>query len=166
MAVPCGGWFAGASALLDIYKIRQLIEMMVDNDLVEISLRDGDTQVNLKRPMDPAAVSPPVVGPMAIATAPAQPAPVGPAVPIESDEDFVKVKSPMVGTFYSAADPESPPFVQIGSRVSPGSILCLLEAMKTFSEIKAEIAGTIERILVKNSQPVEFGQPLFLLRPG
>jgi acetyl-CoA carboxylase biotin carboxyl carrier protein len=154
--------------LLDIEKIRQLIEMMVANDLVEISLRDGDLQVNLKRPHEGHAAA----GYAATSAAPA-PTPIAvpiPAVPTVTtsgvDDDLVEINSPMVGTFYVAPDPESQPFVQVGSRVSPGTIVCMLEAMKTFSEIKAEIAGTIERILVKNMQAVEFGQPLFLVRPA
>jgi len=71
----------------------------------------------------------------------------------------------MVGTFYTASDPESPAFVVVGSAVQVGMVVCILEAMKVFNEIKSEVAGTIERILVKNADPVEFGQPLFMVRP-
>ena len=72
----------------------------------------------------------------------------------------------MVGTFYAAADPESPPFVEVGTPIQAGHVVCILEAMKVFNEIKAEVAGIIERILVKNAQAVEYGQPLFLVRPS
>ena len=71
----------------------------------------------------------------------------------------------MVGTFYSAPDPESPPFVKAGQDIHAGMVVCILEAMKVFNEIKSEVAGTIERVLVKNAQPVEYAQPLFLVRP-
>jgi acetyl-CoA carboxylase biotin carboxyl carrier protein len=71
----------------------------------------------------------------------------------------------MVGTFYVAPDPDSPPYVQVGAVVHPDAVVCIVEAMKVFNEIKAEVAGTIEKILVKNEQPVEFGQPMFLVRP-
>jgi acetyl-CoA carboxylase biotin carboxyl carrier protein len=152
--------------LLDIEKIRQLVEMMVSNDLVEMTLRDGELEVKLRRPntnpgADPSVSVRPVTP--AAATA-ANPAPSPAAEEVEEDVDLVAIKSPMVGTFYSAPDPESSPFVQVGVQVAPGTVVCILEAMKVFSEIKAEIAGMIERILVKNGEAVEYGQPLFLVR--
>ena len=80
--------------------------------------------------------------------------------------ELVEIRSPMVGTFYSAADPESPPYVKVGDQVGPTTVVCLLEAMKVFSEIKAEISGQIERVLVKSGDPVEYGQALFQVRPA
>lgn len=154
--------------MLDIDKIRMLVEMMVKNDLVEVSLRDGEEEINLRRPnpagegrvdfgaMPRMTVSPP--GGDASAPAPA------PSPKVE-DVELVPIPSPMVGTFYAAPDPDSPPFVQLGQQISTGAVVCVLEAMKVFNEIKSEITGTIERILVKNQEPVEFGQPLFLVRP-
>ncbi|UCE58181.1 MAG: acetyl-CoA carboxylase biotin carboxyl carrier protein [Phycisphaerales bacterium] len=163
--------------MLDIDKIQKLIEMMVANDLVEISLRDGGEEVNLRRPSAALPNSVVQVGPAVGACAPA-PVVQSPAVqpvaeppqPQEQEEpadesELVEVKSPMVGTFYAASDPESPPFVKIGQQVQVGMVVCILEAMKVFNEIKSEVAGTIERVLVKNAAPVEFGQPLFLVRP-
>lgn len=160
--------------MLDVDKIRQLIEMMVANDLVEVSLRDGDVEVNLRRPNANAPVTTVVTAsnpaPVPHAVPGAQPAPAV-AEPAASgaaaadDAELVEITSPMVGTFYAASDPDSPPFVTVGSDVHPGTVTCILEAMKVFNEIKAEIAGRIERILVKNAQPVEYGQPLFLVRP-
>jgi len=148
--------------------------MMVSNDLVEISLRDGDVEVNLRRPnvngqvsispaegQLPAQVAPVPTVPAAAPAASSAPPPVE-----EEDADLVAISSPMVGTFYTAADPDSPPFVTPGSEVHADTVVCILEAMKVFNEIKAEIAGRIERILVKNAQPVEYGQPLFLVRPS
>ena len=77
---------------------------------------------------------------------------------------MVEIKSPLVGSFYTAPNPDSPPYVNVGSEVTAGTVVCILEAMKVFNEIKSEIAGTIERVLVRNESAVEFGQPLFLVR--
>jgi len=88
----------------------------------------------------------------------------GPAAD-EQEVEYVEIKSPMVGTFYAAPDPDSPPFVQLGSTVNPSTVVCIVEAMKVFNEIKAELSGTIQKILVKNEEPIEYGQPLFLVRP-
>ncbi len=160
--------------MLDVDKIRQLIEMMVANDLVEVSLRDGDVEVNLRRPNANAPVTTVVTAANPAPVAQAAPiaqaasAPAAPAAPepaAADDADLVEITSPMVGTFYSAADPDSPPFVTIGTEVTPGTVTCILEAMKVFNEIKAEIAGRVEKVLVKNAQAVEYGQPLFLVRP-
>ena len=157
----------GASALLELDKIRQLVDMMVVNDLVEVSLRDGDVEISLRRPGVRESSSAPV-----ITTLPAAPNPglttggPAPSAPAEQDVDLVEIKSPMVGTFYSAHDPDSPPYVDAGANVTPDTVVCIVEAMKVFNEIKAEISGTIEKVLVKNEQPVEYGQPLFLARPN
>ena len=144
--------------------------MMVANDLVEISLRDGDVEVNLRRPTASAGdvapavtarpASPNPTGEAGIVTLPAE----GPAAD-EQEVEYVEIKSPMVGTFYAAPDPDSPPFVQLGSTVNPSTVVCIVEAMKVFNEIKAELSGTIQKILVKNEEPIEYGQPLFLVRP-
>lgn len=154
--------------MLDIDKIQKLIEVMVKNDLVEVSLRDGDVEVNLRRPNAAAALSAPAVPPVA-PTGGNNPVVVAPPPPEEPEAEtetgeFVEIKSPMVGTFYASPDPDSPPFVTPGAKVVPSTVVCLLEAMKVFSEIKAEVTGTIERVLVKNAEPVEYGQPLFLVR--
>ncbi len=157
--------------MFDIEKIQRLIEMMVDNDLVEVSLRSGTEEINLRRPnataavaLAPAAVRPPVEH----APAPAAPAAAAaaPAAPTKEDAGLVSIVSPMVGTFYASSSPDTPPFVKVGDRVGPDSVVCILEAMKVFNEIKAETSGAIERILVKNGQAVEFGQPMFQIRPG
>ena len=157
--------------MLDIDKIKQLIEMMVDNDLSEMSLRDGEEEINLRRPGGAAGVPLVQAGPMSASGLP----PDNPAaVPVAEDtsalrrdeeEELAEISSPMVGTFYTAPDPDSPPFVEIGSQVQPEMVVCILEAMKVFNEIKSEIAGIVEKILVKNEDSVEYGQPLFLVRP-
>jgi acetyl-CoA carboxylase biotin carboxyl carrier protein len=155
--------------VLEVEKIQQLIEMMVRHDLVEISLRDGEEEINLRRPQATTSVEMTALSP--VAQSPASAAMAGgtngapPVTETPPDADLIPIPSPMVGTFYAAADPDSPAFVQVGSSVQPGSVVCILEAMKVFNEIKAEVAGLIERILVKNSDAVEYGQPLFLVRP-
>jgi len=164
--------------VLDIDKIRELIEMMVANDLVEISLREGDKEVSLRRPTEKPAHAGMTMQTVMVPPAAPMPTPPGgafgspvssPAAPVVERRDepaLIEIGSPMVGTFYLSADPNSPPFVQEGSVVRPGTVVCLLEAMKVFSEIKAEVSGTIQRVLVKNMEPVEYGQPLFLVRPA
>ncbi len=155
--------------MLDIEKIRQLVEMMIANDLVEISLRDGDVEVKLRRPTAATAEGVPVVTAqtMAGSAVPVVPGALsGAGAAAETDDtELVEIKSPMVGTFYFAPDPDSPPFVQVGSRVSQSTVVCIVEAMKVFNEIKAEVSGAIEKVLIKNEQPVEYGQPMFLVRP-
>lgn len=147
--------------------------MMVTNDLVEISLRDGEEEVNLRRPNKSPAVITIEPASHAVANVPVQAlAPAAPIVPVadapaeSSDEGLIAIDSPMVGTFYSAADPESQPFAKVGQHLSIGTVVCIVEAMKVFNEIKSEIAGTVERILVKNGQPLEYGQTMFLVRPS
>lgn len=162
--------------MLDIDKIRQLVEMMVTNELVEISLRDGEEEVNLRRPNAPgcgvtiepglpSVVQSPLPAAVPQPTS-AQAPPTTEPVKADLDDDLVAINSPMVGTFYSAADPESPPFVKVGQQLSVGTVVCIVEAMKVFNELKSEVAGTLERVLVKNSQPLEYGQPMFLVRPA
>ncbi len=164
------GGLIGADTLLDVDKIRQLIEMMVANDLVEISLRDGDVEVNLRRPNANAPVT--VSLPEQAAQTVVQPAVQASGTQAQAasedqvdESELVEIASPMVGTFYVAQDPDSPPFVTPGTQVHQGTVVCILEAMKVFNEIKAEVSGFIERVLVKDEQPVEYGQPLFLVRP-
>jgi acetyl-CoA carboxylase biotin carboxyl carrier protein len=106
------------------------------------------------------AVPPPAAAPAAAAS----PAPPPPAAK-DKDDGLLVIKAPTVGTFYSAQSPEDPPFVTVGSKVSPQTTVCLIEAMKVFNPIPAEVTGTIEAILVKNGDAVEFGQPLFKVRP-
>lgn len=147
--------------MLDIEKIQKLVDMMIAHDLVELSLRDGDVEINLRRPHGNASVD----GGMMVLPNPAG-SPAGEsAVPAtEEPENLSEISSPMVGTFYGAPDPDSPPFVQVGSRVQADTVVCIVEAMKVFNEIKAEVSGTIDRILVKNEASIEYGQPMFLVR--
>jgi acetyl-CoA carboxylase biotin carboxyl carrier protein len=161
--------------MIDIRKLKELVRLMVAHDLTEVDLRDNEEQVTLRRQGAAGAIAP--VFPSVPATtghagtALIEPPPmrsaIGPAEPqVEEEEDLLPIESPMVGTFYASANPDSPPFVTIGTAIGPDTVVCLIEAMKIFNEIKAETAGTIVKALVKNGQAVEFGQPLFLVRPG
>lgn len=151
---------------MDVEQVRELAELMEKHGLTEIRLRDGDSLIALRKGgVEHAIVAAPqpalhVAVPQAHSVPPAALAPAASA-----DEGLVAIRSPMVGTYYGSPDPDSPPFVQVGSHIDVSSPVCIIEAMKVFNEIKAEISGTIERIMVSNEQPVEFGQPLMMVRP-
>ncbi len=151
---------------MSVDKIRELLDLMAEHDLVELELEEGgDFKVKLKKPCAqmtavPAAASMP---PM-----PAQPQPAAssaPAAPPEDDPDLIPIKSPIVGTFYRSPSPDADPFVKEGDKVGKDSIVCIVEAMKIMNEVKAEVSGTIEKILIENGEAVEYGAPMFLVRP-
>lgn len=150
---------------MEIKEIKQLVKLMVDNDLTELNVTDGEQKVLLKRgPGDvPIITTVPAAHPAAVA-APAAAAPAVEEAEAPAD-DCVEVKSPMVGTFYLAPSPDSDQFVQVGSVINDDTVTCIVEAMKVMNEIKAECSGTIVEICVKNAQPVEFGQVLFRVKP-
>ena len=167
--------------MLDIRKLKELIRLMVENELTEIDLKDEKETVSLRREgsqapvvqVSPAPAAPPAapapVAPAAPAPAPAAPAPAAApaAEPSPADtSNLEQITSPMVGTFYSAAKPESPAFAKVGDTVTADTTVCIVEAMKIFNEIKAEQSGVIEKVLVSNGDSVEFGQALFLVRPA
>ncbi|MBN1787267.1 MAG: acetyl-CoA carboxylase biotin carboxyl carrier protein [Sedimentisphaerales bacterium] len=149
----------------DLKKIEELVQLMHDKGLVEIEIVDGDNKIHLKRPgAEPQAVVVPAATPAApvrngTANGTAQPA--APAV----DEGLVDIKSPIVGTYYAAPSPDAEPYVKAGDHVTNDTVVCIVEAMKVINEIKAETAGTIEKIMVSNGQAVEFGQVLFKIKP-
>ena len=153
----------------DLEKIKELVELMISKDLVEIEIIDGENKIHLKRPQSGV----PTVTQVPIATAPAvQAAPAAQtedakeqACGGEEVEGLTEIKSPIIGTFYSSASPESDPFVTIGTRVEPETIVCIVEAMKVMNEIKAETTGTIVEELCKAGQAVEYGQAIFKVRP-
>lgn len=160
---------SSASAPFDLDKLQQLVEMMEKHGLSEVSLRRGDEQWRLRRgavapvmTAVPFAPPPPVAAPAAAPAPP--PASAAPAA-APKDDGLLVIKAPTVGTFYAAQTPEDPPFVSVGSKVGPQTTVCLIEAMKVFNPIQAEVGGTIEAILVKNGDAVEYGQPLFKVRP-
>jgi acetyl-CoA carboxylase biotin carboxyl carrier protein len=151
----------GSGDIFDVKKVRRLVEMMKEHDLAEIDLRQGDQRVRLRRGAEPMiSMQAPVAAPAPQSASHAAPTAEKSSAPSAS-ADLATVKSPMVGTFYAAANPESPPFVKVGDHVGPESIVCIIEAMKVFNEIPAEISGKITAVLVENGAPVEFGQPLF-----
>ncbi len=154
--------------MIESKKLRELAELMSEYGLSEILVSEGQSKLRLKRgTAGPVAVSWPagMALPQVPGAVPAAPATSGTGETKE-DDGLIPLRSPMVGTFYASPDPESAPFVSVGSRVEPDTTVCIIEAMKVFNEIKAEASGTIERILVRNEQAVEFGQPLMLIRPG
>lgn len=148
---------------------------MQSSDLVELDLKDKEEQVTIRRANPQCApqvlhAPAPVHHAMAGAAAPAAGAPVTGAAPAGAsggeDAGLVAIESPMVGTFYASPGPDKPPFVQVGTGVGPESVVCLVEAMKIFNEIRAEQSGTVVKVLVKSGQAVEFGQPLFMVKPS
>ena len=154
--------------MIDIRKLKELVRLMVANDLAELDLRDSDQQVTLRRDKTPVAVAPPphVAAPAVhAAPVPAAAANSTPTAPAAATaEDLHRIESPMVGTFYSAPNPDSAPFIAAGQTIHADTVVCLVEAMKIFNEIKAECSGTVEKVLVKNGEAIEFGQPLFLVK--
>ena len=150
---------------MDLRKLKTLIELVETSGIAELEIQEGEERVRITRT---GAAPPPT---MMFQAAPQVAAPVAPvaAVPLPADvatppvEEGHAVKSPMVGTFYRAASPGATPFVEVGDTVAAGDTLCIVEAMKLMNEIESDASGTIKAILVENGQPVEFGQPLFLL---
>jgi acetyl-CoA carboxylase biotin carboxyl carrier protein len=158
---------------MDIRKVKKLIELLEESGIAEIEISEGEESVRISRypaggahaapivhyapaPMAPVAAAPVAAAPAAIAA----PAAVAPAVAAKADHT---VTAPMVGTFYSAATPGAKAFVDIGSEVNVGDTLCIIEAMKMMNQIESDKAGRVTAILVKNGDPVEFGQPLFII---
>jgi acetyl-CoA carboxylase biotin carboxyl carrier protein len=139
-----------------------VVELAVRHGLAELEVQQGDTRIRVVREHAPA----PTMMATALEAAPGREGSreAGTA-PAEGTEKLVTVEAPMVGTFYRAPRPEAPPFVTEGDTVTEGQALCIIEAMKLMNEIEAKAAGRIAKILVENAQPVEYGQPLFLLEP-
>ena len=149
---------------MDLRKIKTLIQLLQESELAEIEIRDGEESVRLSRASTVTAA--PAAPAVAVAAPPPtspEPAPAAePAPPAQPEGE--QVTSPMVGTFYAAPSPTSPPFVKVGDRVNAGDVLCVIEAMKTMNHIESEYSGEVAAVLVENSEPVEYGQPLFLIR--
>ena len=155
---------------MDLRKLKTLIDLVAESGIAELEVTEGDSKVRIAKNTSVQGqptlmVQPPALA-AAVAPAPAA-APAAPAVEAApaapAEPEGTVVKSPMVGTFYSASAPGNPPYVQVGSSVKAGDTLCIIEAMKLLNEIEAESAGTIKKILVENGPPVEFGQPLFII---
>jgi acetyl-CoA carboxylase biotin carboxyl carrier protein len=155
MPAPKNGGNAPAAALVPP-TVSELVELAVKHDLAELEVEQGGTRIRVVRERSVPAATPRGDGmPAAAASVPE----------ISIATNLVKIEAPMVGTFYRASAPDAPPFVQEGDVVKDGQVLCIIEAMKLMNEIEAKVAGRIARVLVENAQPVEFGQPLFLIDP-
>ncbi len=153
---------------MDLKDIKAIIDLMKKNSVTEFEMEKEGFKIRLKRGVNGGA---PVVAyedPPAMAIMqPAAAIPVAPPIvqPPPPPSNELEIKSPMIGTFYRAPSPESAPYVEVGTEVSPETVVCIIEAMKVMNEIKAECRGVISQVLAENAKPVEFGQPLFKVRP-
>ena len=156
---------------MDLKDIKAIIDLMKKNSITEFELERQDSKIRLKRGLnsgnpavhqeDSVPVAPVPVQPVAAASAPPVIAP--PALPPTGEVD---IKSPMIGTFYRAPSPDAGNYAEVGASVTPDTVVCIIEAMKVMNEIKAEVKGVVTQVLVENAKPVEFGQPLFKVRPA
>jgi acetyl-CoA carboxylase biotin carboxyl carrier protein len=164
---------------MDIKDIQNLIKFVAKSGASEVKLEMEDVKITIKTGAENDRVetvyqAPPTVVHAAptVAPTPAAPVPTAPAepaaeAPAQTDSDkYITVKSPIIGTFYRKPSPDKPVFVEVGDTVSPGSVMCVIEAMKLFNEIESEVSGKIVKVLVDDSSPVEFDQPLFLIDPA
>jgi len=154
-------------------EIRDLIDFIAETGLNEVNIETEELKLSVKRSADVtqvAAVAAPPVAVQALSSsaAPAAASTVAsePADSVSDNGKYVEVKSPMIGTFYRSTNPETPSFVNVGDSISVGQTVCIVEAMKLFNEIESEVSGTIVKVLVENSTPVEYDQPLFLVDPS
>ncbi len=157
---------------MDIRKVKKLIELLDESGIAEIEITEGEESLRISRYAHgaPVAMAP---APVAAAAPPPAPAPAqpaesatpapAPAAVSEPEDDGYVIPAPMVGTFYSAASPGAAPYVQVGDRVNEGDTLCIIEAMKMMNQIEADVSGVIKSIRAQNGEPVEFGQPLFVI---
>ena len=157
---------------MEIKDIKRIVELMKANDLTEFAMKDENFELEMKRGGEepqvvyaaPAAA--PVAAAPVAAPAPAAAAPAAEAAPAADENDgLIEIPSPIVGTFYRKPAPDADNFAEIGTEVTEDSVVCIVEAMKVMNEIKAEVRGTIKKILVDDAAPVQYGQPLFLVEP-
>jgi acetyl-CoA carboxylase biotin carboxyl carrier protein len=151
---------------MDLRKLKTLIDLVAESDIAELEVTEGESKVRIVKssamPQNQVVMMPSHGAPAQYAPAPgAAPAPAAPAVAAEPTGHIVK--SPMVGTFYRSSAPGTAPFVEVGQTIKEGDTLCIIEAMKLLNEIDADKTGTVTQVLVENGQPVEFGQPLFVI---
>ncbi|HWF07482.1 MAG TPA: acetyl-CoA carboxylase biotin carboxyl carrier protein [Bryobacteraceae bacterium] len=154
---------------MTIEEIRELIQLLTETGVAELEVQRGDNRVRIRKSfavetetvMTPANTAHHTPAPAAPPPSPTSETPP----PSTAHPEAVYAKSPIVGTFYESSSPDSPPFVQIGQEVRPGTVLCIIESMKLMNEIEAEVAGIVESRLVENGQPVEYGERLFAIRP-
>jgi acetyl-CoA carboxylase biotin carboxyl carrier protein len=150
---------------MDLRKLKKLIDLVQESGIAELEITEGEEKVKIVKG-GAVSVSPgpavPAAAPAA-ETRPAAPAAPAPAAEAEAGQEGRVIKAPMVGTFYRSASPDAKPFVEVGQTVKEGETVCIIEAMKLMNEIESDAAGAIKAILVENGQPVEYGQPLFIL---
>lgn len=154
----------------DVRTVRYLVRLMTQNDLSELDLAEGEQRIKIRRgPRIVTTSAPMVAGPAATPAAPPA-TPTAPpseaSAPAAPAKKLIEIKSPTVGTFYAARDPNTPPFVQVGSKVNNNTVVCLIEAMKVFNDVQAECTGTIVEVCVKNKEFVEYNTVLFRVDPG
>ena len=156
---------------MDIKQIQDLIRFVAKSGVNEVSIEQNEFKITIKTnqaaPMGtapaPHYIAAPAEHPVAHVSAPVEAAPA--PVAVDDDSKYITIKSPMIGTFYRSASPDKPMMVNVGDEIGVGSVLCIIEAMKLFNEIESEISGRIVKVLVDNSSPVEYDQPLFLVEP-
>jgi acetyl-CoA carboxylase biotin carboxyl carrier protein len=160
--------------MIDLEFIERLLKAFDASGVDSLEIERGGTRVSLAK-TPPGSFSPMAMAPLPVAQAPAAATPSAGAgsaegtpgvAPPDIDDDLVDITSPMVGTFYRAPAPDAPSYTEVGSRVSPGDTLCIIEAMKLMNELECEVSGTIREVCVENAQPVEFGQVLFRVEPA
>ena len=154
---------------MDLRKLKTLIDLVAESDIAELEVTEGESKVRIVKssaiPQNQMVMMQPqnMQQHYAPASAPANPAPAAAAVAVVAEPTGHVVKSPMVGTFYRSSSPGSPAFVEVGATIKEGDTLCIIEAMKLLNEIDSDVSGVVTKILVENGQPVEFGQPLFVI---
>ncbi|MFZ9695206.1 MAG: acetyl-CoA carboxylase biotin carboxyl carrier protein [Chitinophagaceae bacterium] len=158
---------------MDFKQIQELIKMVNKSNIGEVSIEQKDFKITVKQKEDQVtqvvATAPMQTAPTPIVAAPAASAPEAPADKPKAaapTDNLITIKSPMIGTFYRKSSPDKPNFVEVGSDVAPGSVVCIIEAMKLFNEIESEVKGRIVKVLVEDASPVEYDQPLFLVEPA
>ena len=163
---------AAKSLEMDLNDIHELIKFVSKTGVAEVDLETSGVKIVIKTTSSSPVVhtsipvQQPVSMPVVQASAPAQDAPKPAAAPSGNESNFITIKSPMIGTFYRKRSPDKPLFVNVGDTIKPGKVLCIIEAMKLFNEIESEVSGKIVKILVDDSSPVEYDQPLFLVDPS
>ncbi len=159
---------------MDIKQIQELIKFVHKSGVNEVSIEEKDFKITIKTNQAPTVVNAtiPAAAPVAAAApqvsapAPAAAPAATPAAPAADDSKLITIKSPMIGTFYRSSSPDKPVFVNVGDEIKPGQVLCIVEAMKLFNEIEAEVSGRIVKVLIDNASPIEYDQPLFLVEPA
>lgn len=162
---------------MELKEIQSLIKFVSESGVDEVDIEKKDFKLSIKK-VPPAVQAAPQVVQATLPAAPTAPAaPAAPTAPVAEAKaeaapakpeasNLIEIKSPMIGTFYRSSSPDKPPFVNVGDKISAGDVICIVEAMKLFNEIEAEVSGKIVKVLVENAQPVEYDQPLFLVEPA